>query len=220
MALSRIMGSNTGSIECYGCGKMITEAEACEYWLRPRSAGGSSLESGNVQKTCKECKEMKKVSVNISFPLWLVKKMRRDFGLKDPDPTDNPLTAKGLGACIKLAVHRDLRRHKEGKQITGQGEDLDIWTPVVPVELRLAAPGVDGLDREVMNLRTSLNHNINRKMTKMMAELTEPLNSRLEDLDELIRIARRRQEDAYKAMDKDIFKGEGEHTDLGVLEED
>ena len=169
MALSRIMSSNTGSIECYGCGKMITEAEACEYWLRPRSAGGSSLESGNVQKTCKECKEMKKVSVNISFPLWLVKKMRRDFGLKDPDPTDNPLTAKGLGACIKLAVHRDLRRHKEGKQITGQGEDLDIWTPVVPVELRLAAPGVDGLDREVMNLRTSLNHNINRKMTKMMA---------------------------------------------------
>lgn len=219
MALSRIMSSNTGSIECYGCGKMITEAEACGYQLRPRSAGGSPNESGNVQKICKECDESENVIVNITFPLWLVKKIRRDFNVKDP-PTDKPLSAKGLAACIKTAVHRDLRRFKEGKQITGQGEDLQSWTPNITNTIRFEAEELDGLDREVMNLRTSLNHNINRKMTKMMVELTEPLNSRLEDLDELIRIARRRQADGIKAIDKDLFGGKAEHTDLRVLEED
>jgi len=208
MALSRIVNSNTDSIECYGCGKVITEDEAIEYLIRPRNAGGTSLESGNVLKLCKECKNCDDVSVNVTFKLWQAKKMRQDFSLPDPN---NPTSAKGLAGYIKVAVHRHLSRFKDSTT-RDDGEGLNRWTPQITHSITVKDSELEGLDKEVRNLRRSLNRNIEKQVRKMMEELTEPLNSRLVDLDELIRARKEMQAASIKKLNEVAFEGNAEIT--------
>jgi len=209
MVLSRIMSSNTGSIECYGCGKMITEAEAHEYWIRPRNSGGTSLDSDNVQKICDECKEGGNVSgVNLTFPLFQVKRMRRDYQIARQGA--DLRSSKGLAGYIKLAVHRDLGRFKGSPTAT-------MGTSEFPYEFHYQDSELKGLEREVRNLRRSLNRNIEKQVRKMMEELTEPLNTRLVVLDELIR-ARKEINAAYIKGIDDAVGGNSEITREGFDE--
>ena len=199
MALSRIVNSNTDSIECYGCGKVITEDEAIEYLIRPRNAGGTTLQPNNVQKICKECKSGPNVPVNVTFPFFQAERMRRDFGIKQ---IPKPDSSKLLGAYIKVAVHRDLDRFKGSPTAT-------MGTSEFPYELHVNDPELEGLDKEVRNLRRSLNRNIEKKVRKMIEELTEPLKSRLVVLDELIRARKESNAAAIKDID-DALGGNSE----------
>jgi hypothetical protein len=173
---------------------MITEDEAEEYLIRPRNAGGTRIETGNVQKICKECKSKPNVPVNVTFPMFQAERMRRDFGIKH---IPKPDSSKLLGAYIKVAVHRDLDRFKGSPTAT-------LGTPEIPYELHFTDSELKGLEKEVRNLRRSLNRNIEKQVRKMIEELTEPLKSRLVVLDELIRARKESNAAAIKDIDDDL----------------
>jgi hypothetical protein len=158
---------------------VIPKGESFDYLIVSAKSGG--LASGdNRQDVCKPCKTSEDVQVNLTFKKFQAEKMRLKAGIKATD-IPKPLSATGLAAYIKGLVHENTSP-KEGLDSEGY----------IPVKLEVSDPKLKELEREVRNLRRYLNRNLAEQMKKMVEELTEPIDSRLEAIDdEIIRVRKK-----------------------------
>lgn len=205
MTLSGLMDSNTDSSVCYGCGEVIPKGEEEEFLIVSTKSGGLA-EGDNLQDVCKACKTSKDVPVSFSFKMFQVEKMRRKAGIKATDIPE-PISAKGLAAYIKRLVHKDVSSDEE-----------EAFT--VPFTVIFDYPELKELSREVRNLKRYLNRNLEKQMKKMVEELTEPFDSRIEAIDEIIRMRMEWIEKEATQSITDSFGGKADITDREALDED
>jgi len=194
---------NTDSIVCYGCGKLITKGEEEQHLIVPTKSHGLA-EGDNRQDVCKACKTSKNVPVNFTFKMFQVEKMRRKAGIK---ATDIPKwdSATGLAAYIKKLVHKDI------SCIEDSSTDFVI---------QFTYPELKELSREVRNLRRYLNRTLPNQMKKIVEELTDPFDSRLEVIDkEIIRVKNEPISTLTEQANKDIFDSKAK-IDPDPLDED